>query len=40
MQEALKVAADGVLREVAGRKNGLTGVVAVATDRQANFYDG
>ncbi len=40
MQEKLKGAADGVLREVAGRENGVPGVVAMATDRRANFYEG
>ena len=40
MREALKAAADGVLREVAGRENGVPGVLAMATDRQANFYEG
>ena len=40
MKEAVKESADGVLREVAGRENGVPGVVAMATDRRDNFYEG
>ncbi len=40
MNEAVKEAADRVLRGVAERENGVPGVVAMATDRQENFYEG
>ncbi|MDP9456880.1 MAG: 1,4-butanediol diacrylate esterase [Actinobacteria bacterium] len=40
MKEAVKEAADRVLRDVAERENGVPGVVAMATDRQENFYEG
>ncbi len=36
----MKEAADRVLRDVAERENGVPGVVAMATDRQENFYEG
>ena len=40
MNEAVKEAADRVLREVAERENGVPGVVAMATDAQENVYEG
>ena len=40
MREAVKEAADRVLRDVAERENGVPGVVAMATDRESNFYEG
>ena len=40
MKEAVKEAADRVLRGVAEQENGVPGVVAMATDRQENFYEG
>lgn len=40
MQDGLKEAADGVLDDVAGREQGVPGVVAMATDREANLYEG
>ena len=40
MNEAVREAADVVLDGVAGRENGVPGVVAMATDRQENFYEG
>ena len=41
MQEAgMKEAADRVLRGVAEKENGVPGVVAMATDREANVYEG
>lgn len=36
----LKTAADGILAQNVGRFGGSPGVVAMATDRQANFYEG
>jgi methyl acetate hydrolase len=40
MTEAVREAADRVLRDVAERENGVPGVVAMATDRRDNFYEG
>ena len=40
MNEAVKEAADRVLQGVVERENGVPGVVAMATDRQDNFYEG
>ena len=40
MKEAVKEAADRVLQGVVERENGVPGVVAMATDRQDNFYEG
>ena len=40
MNGAVKGVADRVLRDVAERENGVPGVVAMATDRQDNFYQG
>lgn len=40
MNKAVKEAADRVLRGVAERENGVPGVVAMATDRGGNFYEG
>ncbi|QIN80359.1 serine hydrolase [Rubrobacter marinus] len=40
MTEAVKEGADRVLRGVAERENGVPGVVAMATDRGGNFYEG
>ena len=40
MKEAVKEAADRVLRGVVEHENGVPGVVAMATDRQENFYEG
>ena len=38
--ELVREAADRVLRDVAERENGVPGVVAMATDRRDNFYEG
>jgi methyl acetate hydrolase len=40
MTEEVREAADRVLRDVAERENGVPGVVAMATDRRDNFYEG
>ena len=40
MKEAVKEVADRVLHDVAERENGVPGVVAMATDRRDNFYEG
>ena len=40
MTEAVREAADRILRDVAERENGVPGVVAMATDREDNFYEG
>lgn len=40
MNEPVKEVADRVLRDVAERENGVPGVVAMATDRQENLYEG
>jgi methyl acetate hydrolase len=43
MKPALKEAADRVLRDAVENKNnlpGAPGIVAMATDRQGNFYEG
>lgn len=40
MSEAFREVADGVLQGVAGGEQGVPGVVAMATDRDANFYEG
>lgn len=40
MSETLKKAADTVLSYTVGRAGGAPGVVAMATDRKANFYEG
>ncbi len=40
MKEAVKEAAERVLHGVAEHENGVPGVVAMATDRQDNFYEG
>ena len=40
MKEDIKGAADGVLRGVVEQENGVPGVVAMATDREGNFYEG
>jgi methyl acetate hydrolase len=40
MKEAVKEVADRVLRDAAERENGVPGVVAMATDREGNFYEG
>jgi len=40
MTDKLKTALDGLLGQTAARHGGVPGVVAMATDRQANFYEG
>ena len=40
MRDAVKQAADTVLEYTVGRAGGVPGVVAMATDRRANFYEG
>jgi methyl acetate hydrolase len=40
MKEAVKEVADRVLHDAAERENGVPGVVAMATDRRENFYEG
>ena len=40
MTEAFREAADRILRDVAERENGVPGVVAMATSREGNFYEG
>ena len=40
MTRAIKDAADAVLNYTVGRAGGVPGVVAMATDRNANFYEG
>lgn len=40
MNKTLEEAADGVLRGVVEREDGVPGVVAVATGREGNFYEG
>jgi methyl acetate hydrolase len=40
MSEAFREVADGVLQGVAGGEQGVPGVVAMATDRDTNFYEG
>lgn len=40
MKEAVKEAADAVLQYTVGRAGGAPGVVAMATDRKGNFYEG
>ncbi len=40
MNDPVKEVADRVLRNVAERENGVPGVVAMATDRQENLYEG
>jgi len=40
MSEAIKNAADTVLKYTTERFGGVPGVVAMATDRKANFYEG
>ena len=40
MTEVVREAADRVLRDVAERENGVPGVVAMATDRRDNIYEG
>ena len=40
MNQAFKQAADNILTTTVGRAGGAPGVVAMATDRKANFYEG
>ncbi len=40
MTEAVREAADRILRDVAERENGVPGVVAMATGREGNIYEG
>ncbi len=40
MKEDIKGTADGILRETVEREDGVPGVVAMATDREGNFYEG
>ena len=40
MSEKLKAAADAILNLTAGRAGGVPGVVAIATDRKGNIYEG
>ena len=40
MKEAVKEVADRVLHDIAERENGVPGVVAMATDRRDNIYEG
>ncbi len=40
MKEEVKEAADRVLRGAVEQENGVPGVVAMATDREGNFYEG
>jgi methyl acetate hydrolase len=40
LKSGLKESADAVLRDVVDRKNGVPGVVAMATNRDANIYEG
>src|SRR5215203_933403 len=40
MTEAVREAADRILRDVAERENGVPGVVAMATGREDNIYEG
>jgi methyl acetate hydrolase len=40
MSEKLKAAADAILGLTAGRAGGVPGVVAIATDRKGNIYEG
>lgn len=40
MTEVVREAAERVLRDVAERENGVPGVVAMATDREDNIYEG
>ena len=40
MESGVREAADGVLRGAVEREDGVPGVVAMATDREANFYEG
>lgn len=40
MDDAVREAADRVLQGVVDRDNGVPGVVAMATDRDGNFYEG
>lgn len=39
-QAKLKTALDGALQQCVSRHGGVPGVVAMATDRNANFYEG
>lgn len=39
-QAKLKIALDNTLQQCVGRHGGVPGVVAMATDRKANFYEG
>ena len=40
MKEAVREVADRVLHDVVEQENGVPGVVAMATDREGNFYEG
>ena len=40
MKEGVKESADRVLRGAVEQENGVPGVVAMATDREGNFYEG
>ena len=40
MKEGVNEAADRVLRGAVEQENGVPGVVAMATDREGNFYEG
>ena len=40
MNTKLHTALDGLLTQTASRHGGVPGVVAMATDAQANFYEG
>ena len=40
MESGVREAADGVLRRAVEQEDGVPGVVAMATDREANFYEG
>ena len=40
MSNKMKTALDGVLQQCAGRFGGAPGVVAMATDRNTNIYEG
>jgi methyl acetate hydrolase len=40
IKEAVKEVADRVLHDVGERKNGVPGMVPMATDRRDNFYEG
>ncbi len=40
MQEVIREVADRVLHDVVEQENGVPGVVAMATDREGNVYEG